>query len=193
MNKKENNSIKINSSYFERENIKLIKENFIKNRVIKLDDFLDKKSYGILSGNLKNLTFIAVKKPDKYSFALATTSSGLMKELDLLFCRYLSSIMEKEVKFNLQIKRFSHTNYIIIHDEEFKSKKTVYEFVFYLAGKWDFDMGGNKVLRGKKNYVITPLGNSLVLTKLENGTNSFSQYINYKAGKNSFMVIEGTN
>ena len=91
----------------------------------------------------------------------------------------------------MKVKRFSHKDYTILHDGKDKIKREKCRFLFFICKKWNFEWGGNKIITGKINYVITPLENSLLITKERKNFNSFIQYVNHKARKQNFIVLEG--
>lgn len=157
---------------------------FKKNKIVKLESFLISKNYIELEKKLTKLKTIHNKIPDKFSFSsfvkIPNEEQGLLG--------FLEEVIGK-VK-TVEIKKFSHRDYTILHDDlKMEKGRKVY---FFICANWKAEFGGNLVfVREKKdNFFVTPLGNSLVLIDKEKDTKEFVQYVNHLAGKNRFIIVE---
>lgn len=175
----------INQIYLNDAVLKELKSQFRKNKVLKLDSFLVEEDYLAMKKSLGSSKMIHNKVPDTFSF------SSVLRVKDLVsweFLDFLESVIGTVT--TVEIKTFSHRDYTLLHDDvkRVKEKKAY----FFLCDSWDELYGGNIVFVRERNdnFYIAPFGNSLVFVDKEKSTKEFVQYVNHRARKKSFMVVE---
>ncbi|MBX4196450.1 hypothetical protein KW805_02600 [Candidatus Pacearchaeota archaeon] len=187
----------INPLYTDKNICEQMKQAFQEAGMIKLPNFLMKESYDSLSRFLTKQKGVEHKIPDRYSvyrYPSLVVSSPSMKSIFFSdeFRSFLSSILGKKAKnFTLHVGRYGHKNYTLIHDSELAGKRI--EFFYCLSPPWNPAWGGNTVYVANENpTVFTPEDNSFCIVEKGKDMNRFLQYINHKAGKNSFILVEGS-
>lgn len=181
----------INQAYLTNAVIKQMKEAFASQGVLKLNDFFDNPFYLNFSQKLWKAESEHTEIPDKYSYN--KINNGILRGLfsDESFFELLNKILGKKAKkVEINIRKFGHKNYTLLHDEEIIDRDT--EFFFIISGKWEANWGGNKVYSSGEGeaLVFLPEGNVFCLINSRN-RQSFVKYINHHAGKESFILIEG--
>lgn len=177
----------MNQSYLEKETLERIKKHFSKNKMAKLDFFLAESELKNLTQKTISLKFRKTKIPDRFSFSLANTKN-INAALFNIFNLTIEKITSKRIK-QIQIKKFSHKDYSIIHDETFRGEKS--KAIFFITQNWDLKFGGNLALiKGPQSFIITPQNNSLFIYEKENADKEFIQYINHLSRKNHFFTLE---
>ena len=158
-----------------------------KQRMIKLDNFFDLNYYNELKEKLKKLNFERNKIPDKFSFSeLKNNSSIDTEELEY----FINEITVSKGEINIKINKYCWKDYKLIHDSEnFSGLK----FCIFIIPEelWNQNTGGSFVFRSKEDYVFNPSPNSFFIIEKNREMRDFVQYINNKAGKKFFYVIEG--
>ena len=180
----------INKIFLEEKNVEKVSNDMIKNSIIKMDNFLD--SYSKMKEKISKLKFIEKRVPDKFSYSEAKSSffKNLFNSSE--FIDYMGRISGVDFKkVDVKVLKFRHKNYTLMHDS-LKSEES-FHFVLFFCDGWDVKYGGNKVIiKGEKNFVLTPSGNSLVFFRLDERDREFFQYIKHFTGKSEFFVIEGS-
>ena len=204
----------INKIYLDPTVQSQIRKVFQKSKVARIDNFLNNKEYNKIKKLANKLKFSHTKIPDKYSFSVANS-----KEMQTLFAKEITPFIQNIAKAkpghieikkslsrrsglldaqdrlsNLDIKKFSHRDYTLLHDEEKSKVPKRVEFFFFISPDWNPLHGGNKVYVKKgRSLIFPPKANSLVIVEIDSKTNSFLQYINHKVKKKSFIIIEGNS
>lgn len=181
----------MNSYYLDKENLKIISQEFKKTGLVRLDGFIEENLYENLKREIKNNKFVQDKIPDSHSFAESKNSPLTSQILATQEIKYIiENITNSKVKsVEVTTKKFRHRDYTIIKDEQ---QKKELEFIFFICESWDPNWGGNKVyVKGEHSLVFPPRGNSFVLTQKSKDTKDFLQYINHLAENREIILVEG--
>ncbi len=182
-----------NSFYLIEDVAKQINLTLKKEKVVRLDDFLEKSNYNELLKDVLKLKFIKSNFPNKFSYSSSKIQKNILKMfLDNSFLAFVEKISRNKINnIDLNLRKFSHRDYVLLHDS-LKKEKGVIFLLFLFKGEWKPEFGGKRVFElTKEEIVVEPKKNSLFIVNLERKTRSFVKYINNFAGKNSFFVIEG--
>ena len=180
----------INQIYLKEKILEEIKKEFKKNKIIKLENFLESGVYKIVDLEARKINLNHVKIPDKFSFSFGKPPEKI-KEI------FLSGEMKKTIKKltnkkinKIRIKKFSHKDYTLIHDSSKNSKKI--KIFFFICDTWNPDHGGNFVFTksDRKTFYITPHPNSLCIINKQKEWKDFVQYINHLSQNRQIIVIE---
>lgn len=182
----------MNSYYLDKENLRMIGKEFEKIGMVRLDGFVEENLYEELKQEVLKEKFIREKTATKFSFSKSKSSLLAREIFDSPELKFIveNIIGKKFSNVKLDLRRFSHRDYTLIHDS--KLKKNKFEFLFFICENWNSKWGGNKVyvLNGK-SYVFPPRGNSFILVENKKDLKGFLQYVNHLCGRNKFYLIEG--
>lgn len=182
----------INQNYLNKGNLKIIKKEFHKSKMIRLDSLLKKNSYEKLKREIQQEKFVHEKIATKFSYSkckLPTLAREVFDSPELKFI--VQNIVGGRLgKINLELKKFKHKDYTIIHDSGIKQNQL--EFFFFVCNLWNQKWGGNKIyIKKGKSYIFPPRENSFILIQNQRNAKDFIQYVNHLAKKNYFYIIEG--
>ncbi|MBX4211911.1 hypothetical protein KW787_00445 [Candidatus Pacearchaeota archaeon] len=179
----------INPIYLNSEVKEQMKQSFRENGMIKLPNFLTRDVHNKLLEDIKKQEGKGEKVPDRFSFR-QYNQIKIVKDLSKQLSELISAIIGKTVKMQFNIRGYGHRDYTLIHDSELSGKKI--EFFYVISPPWDSAWGGNKVYTGSDEpLVFAPEDNSFCLVDKRKDMNSFIQYINHRAGNNSYIILEG--
>ncbi len=178
----------INKLYLTGKIIMEMKKFFSDNGFLVLNDFFEKSAYSQMKKELSLTEGVTKKVPDKYSY------EELSAGIDETTKNFVAEIVGKSKKFKVDAKRFRHRDYTLIHDE---MNQQGCEFFIFICDTWKNDWGGMRVYAdssGKQDSLIfPPNGNCFCIVDKKKGWNSFFKYVNNRAGKRSFVVLEGSS
>lgn len=179
------------SLVYKNENIlSEIKKEFIKNDIIKLESFFLKSFYDVLKEESENLKFKHKKIPDRFSYSESEKKDKIKSLLDTKdFQNFIHFITGKKIS-SFSVRKFSHRDYTILHDEESKIQKT--KLLIFICEKWEPDLGGNFVFTKSdgKTFYITPMENSLAIINEQKDWREFVQYVNHLSNQREIIVID---
>lgn len=187
----------INSFYKNKDILEKIKKSYKENNPnhVLLLDFFEKDFYLKLKNKSHSERVKLEKTPNKFSYE-ELNSNSFEEVVDLReLNEFIGKILSRKTKLsNLRIRKFSHKDYTIIHDEQEHSEQE--KFILFIPSREVFNLssGGQKVFQldgGKENIKFTPKENSLVLIKQGKEDYDFIQYLNNLVGKESLIVVEG--
>jgi hypothetical protein len=94
-------------------------------------------------------------------------------------------------KISLSVRQFSHRDFTLVHDVQ---EHGVAQFFFIFSGRWDAEWGGTlTVNRGEVPALEVGLkGNRLFVMRSCAEWLPFVQYVNHLAGKERFVIVQGT-
>ncbi len=182
----------MNSYYLDKGNLKIIRGNFLEKGMIRLDGFVEENLYERLKREIEKEKFIHEKIATKFSYSACKLPALAREILDSPELRFIvQNIYRKKLgKLNLEVRKFGHRDYTLIHDSILK--KDTLEFIFFVCEQWNPKWGGNKVyVKKEKSYVFPPRGNSFVLVENKKELKGFVQYVNHLSKKNKFTAVEG--
>ena len=167
---------------------------FRKKGVLRLDQFLAGEDYLRFAQQLWNLKGTLTHRPDQYSYI--ALSSALAQQLfaSSTFKTFLSSVVGKKItRIAHSTQIFGWKNYTLVHDDHAGTERLA--FFFCIAGTWDTSWGGTVTyLTGNgegQSLLFPPQGNCLCIVQQRKDMHSFIKYVNHRAGKERFIIIEG--
>jgi hypothetical protein len=184
----------VSTIYLDSGLAKQMQESFSSIGAIVLPGFLKEKEYKDILKTLDGVKGRKRRVPDSYSYDLLDFS-----ELKKVFegedvRKAIENILGKKAgELKVEVKRFGHRDYTLIHDSENVGER--FEFFFFLCPEWKAESGGMKVYSSSSEdaepLVFLPEGNSFCLIHRKKDMNSFVKYVNNLAGKKNFVLVEG--
>ncbi len=134
-----------------------------------------------------------VERPARYSYGLVSSVPLVSAFSGSVLSGWLGSIMGGKVRIkDVSIRHFGHGDYTLLHDAVYTAG--VAQFFFIFSGMWDPAWGGGlTVHRDKASPLQVGLkGNRFFLVRSRDEWKPFVQYINHLAGKETFVLVQGT-
>ena len=182
----------INQNYLNKYNLEIIKKQFSKYKMIRLGFFIENKLYKKLKREIQKEKFEKKKIADKFSYSACSSAKSIKNIFNSDELKFvIESILNKKInKIKLEIKKFQHGNYTLMHDSNIN--KDNLKFYLFICNSWNPKWGGNKVyIKKEKSYVFSPNGNSFILIRNEKNSKNFIQYINHQARNNKLIILQG--
>ncbi|MBM3230526.1 hypothetical protein FJZ22_02630 [Candidatus Pacearchaeota archaeon] len=134
-----------------------------------------------------------VERADCYSYELVTAPALHKAFGEELMKHWLGSILGGKIRtIKLSLRHFGKGDYTLLHDAQ--KSEGVARFFFIFSGTWDASWGGTLHVRREKAQTLEVgiKGNRFFLVRSREEWRSFIQYVNHLAGKETFVIVEGT-
>lgn len=161
--------------------------------VLLLPDFLAKSVFASLNKEVQGLVGKHVLVPHQYSYTSLDASSLKTFFNSPSFIDFMRTVSGKRVSnVNLEIQRFEHGNFTLLHDD--LDARTRTEFFLFFGDAWKGEYGGtlNYTQGDGEPLVFTPTPNSFGLISTPQGWMSFVRYVKHLAEKKSCILVRGT-
>ena len=168
---------------------------FRKQGVLRLEQFLAGEAYVRFAQHHWNVQGTLTNRPDQHSYVTLSPTLAHQFFTSSAFKTFLSTVAGKKItRITLSARAFGWKNYTLVHDEH--ASKEHFSFFFCIAGTWDASWGGTLTYltrNGEGQPLLFPLqGNCLCIVRQRKDMHSFIKYVNHRAGKERFIMIEGT-
>lgn len=182
----------INSLYLDEQIGLQMRGAFVQNKpnVLVLNDFFTKEFAKTLMSEFEKIRSVETYQPEKWRYKELKSKSIEMLASSAELRIILERAIGKKIKrLDFRALQFKHEGYTLLNDAEKQTKGT--EFFITIGGEWDSSWGGMSVYTGEQPLIFPPAHNTFVLISPGKSLD-FVKYVNYKAGKNWFVKIEGS-
>ena len=179
----------VNDIYLNAAVVKQMKTAFKNTGVLRLDSFFNELKYKAIFDLFDSINGKKKKIADRFSFEEMNAHKIKKMFASKEFISFISSIIGKKFyKIKVEVRRFRHRDYTLVHD--FNSRGI--EFFMFFSKGWSDKLGGQLVYRDVdgKSLIFNVRGDSFVLIN-SRSYRKFVKYVNHLAGKRSFVLIEG--
>lgn len=185
----------VSGIYLDKKILEEMRKSYLEFGILKLENFLKEEVYSELIKLLKDIRGVHTKIADKYSYEEMGDLSGvgrLFSSKEFLdFANFITG--KKFYNIKLNISRFGHRDYTLLHDLD--EKREGVEFFFIFCDEWNDKKGGHIIYTDNeengKSLIFPVLGNSLALIN-KRGLGKFVKYVNHLAQDKGFILIEGS-